>query len=84
LTLLGAGGRTARDVAPPRQEKFAAVGNGTFRYIEISDVQNDGTAADSTLPISEAPSRATWKVRAGASAPWRKPSRRTKPQRLNS
>ena len=152
LTLLGAGGRTVRDAAPPRQEKFdpkaprpprapnalpswaptaqpmPAQGNAlgpaptkapaptgrlnaamnrpvgaesvsmpdpralpwagmeqavglpdpatvtrqtaglaphTFRDIEISDVQSDGTATDNTLPVSEAPSRATWHVRAG-------------------
>ena len=148
LTLLGAGGRTVRDAAPPRQEKFdpkaprppraptaqpmpaqgnalgsaptkasalkgrpnaamsrpvgadsvsvpdpralpwagmgqavgltdaevAGHGGGdraaglaaeTFRYIEISDVQGDGTATDNTIPLSEAPSRATWHVQAG-------------------
>ncbi len=65
LARLGRDGRTVRDVAPPRQEKFAAVGTGNFRYIEISDVRNDGTAASEALPISEAPSRATSYVRAG-------------------
>ena len=65
LTRLGKSGRTVRDVAPPRSEKFAAVGAGHFRYIEISDVRNDGTATSETIPISEAPSRATSHVRAG-------------------
>ena len=65
LARLGKDGRTVRDVAPPRQEKFAAVGTGNFQYIEISDVRNDGTATSETLPIREAPSRATSYVRAG-------------------
>ena len=43
----------------------AGLATDTFRYIEISDVQSDGTAIDNTLPLSEAPSRATWHVRAG-------------------
>ena len=37
----------------------------TFRYIEISDIRSDGTATDGVVPMSEAPSRATWRVHAG-------------------
>jgi hypothetical protein len=59
------GGRTLGDVAPPRQERFAAVGTGTFRYVEIGDVRSDGTAMSETLPIAEAPSRATFYARSG-------------------
>ena len=65
LARLGAGGRTVRDAAPQREEKFSPGASGTFRYIEISDVRSDGTVTDETLPMREAPSRATWHVKAG-------------------
>jgi hypothetical protein len=65
LAHLGAGERTVSDVAPPRREKFSPVGNGEFRYIEISDIRNDGTTTDTTLPVREAASRATQYVRSG-------------------
>lgn len=53
------------DVAPARHEEFVAGSSGEFDYIEISDIQADGTAASNRLPQSEAPSRATWYVRPG-------------------
>jgi len=65
LARLSKDGRTVRDVAPPRGEKFATLDTGDFDYIEISDVCSDGTATSSRLPQSEAPSRATWHVHAG-------------------
>lgn len=66
LTKLGAGGRTIRDVAPPRHEEFnAAGGPGEFDYIEIGSLCGDGTVGSEHLACVEAPSRATWHVHAG-------------------
>lgn len=65
LARLGKDGLTVRDVAPPRSEKFAPASEGTFRYIEISDLQSNGTTACETINMQDAPSRATWTVRSG-------------------
>lgn len=65
LARLGASGRTVRDMAPPRHERFTPAASGDFRYIEISDVRSDGTTTSESVPMREAPSRATWHVRAG-------------------
>lgn len=65
LARLGKDGLTVRDVAPPRADKFAPASEGTFRYIEISDLQSNGTAACETIDMRDAPSRATWKVMSG-------------------
>lgn len=67
LARLGAGGRTIRDVAPPRHEEFnVATGRGgEFDYIEIGALRGDGTVGSERLPCAEAPSRATWHVRGG-------------------
>jgi len=65
LARLGASGRTVRDVAPPRHERFTPATSGDFRYVEISDVRSDGTANCEIVPMREAPSRATWLVHAG-------------------
>jgi hypothetical protein len=62
---LSTGGRTVRDVAPPRHENFFPSCDGDFRYIEISDVHSDGTASCTTLAMCDAPSRATQFVRTG-------------------
>lgn len=53
------------DVAPARHEEFVAGSSWEFDYIEISDIQANGTTASNRLPQSEAPSRATWYVRSG-------------------
>ncbi|MEN6405259.1 MAG: hypothetical protein ABFC77_02185 [Thermoguttaceae bacterium] len=65
IACLGKGRQAMSDVATPRRKRFSAVGSGDFHYIEISDVRNDGTVACESLPISDAPSRATWYVCAG-------------------
>lgn len=65
LARLGASGRTVRDMAPPRHEKFTSAASGDFRYIEISDVRSDGTTTCESVLMREAPSRATWRVHAG-------------------
>ena len=66
LAKLGAGGRTIRDVAPPRHEEFKAAGSaGEFDYIEIGSLRGDGTVGSERLPCVDAPSRATWHVREG-------------------
>lgn len=65
LARLGSDRRSLREAAPPRQEKFAPAGSGSFRYIEISDVRNDGTVTSEVVQMREAPSRATWFVRNG-------------------
>jgi hypothetical protein len=65
LRLLGANEITIHDVAPPRHEQFIPGGAGEFDYLEISGVRSDGTATSERLLRSDAPSRATWHVRAG-------------------
>lgn len=65
LARLGASGRTVRDMAPPRHEKFTPAASGDFRYIEISDVRSDGTTTCESVPMREAASRATWRIHAG-------------------
>lgn len=65
LVRLGKDGLTVRDVAPPRAEKFTPLSEGTFRYIEISDLQSNGTATCGTIDMRDAPSRATWIVMSG-------------------
>jgi restriction endonuclease S subunit len=65
LIRLGSGGRSVGDAAPPRRERFAPAESGTFRYMEISDLRSDGTAATEVVQMREAPSRATWYARKG-------------------
>lgn len=65
LTRLRAGGRTIVDVAPARRLRFVPSRSGEFRYIEIGNIANDGTASVEIVAMSEAPSRATQLVRAG-------------------
>jgi hypothetical protein len=65
LARLRKDGLTVRDVAPPRADKFTPASEGTFRYIEISDLQSNGTAACETIDMRDAPSRATWMVKSG-------------------
>jgi len=73
----GAGGEgaTANLALPVNQPAFPLPsppprGEGTqprdaFEYIEIGGVRADGTAVSETVPLAEAPSRATWLVRSG-------------------
>lgn len=63
LQLLSSDNTRIGDVAPARHEEFIAGSIGEFDYIEISDIQADGTAASNRLSQADAPSRATWYVR---------------------
>jgi hypothetical protein len=65
IARLGKAGVTIGDVAPARREKFDAGEPGGFDYIEISDLPGDGTVSSTPLDRADAPSRATWHVRAG-------------------
>jgi type I restriction enzyme, S subunit len=65
IARLGTFGGKIGDVAPSRHEKFNASAPGSFDYIEISDLGGDGTVSSTSLDRAEAPSRATWHVRAG-------------------
>jgi len=56
---------TVGDMAPARHERFLPDQTGNFDYIEISDIRTNGTAISETIPHVEAPSRATWHVKAG-------------------
>ena len=56
---LGGSGIKIGDVAPARREKFDASLAGSFDYIEISDLNGDGTATSTSLDRADAPSRAT-------------------------
>lgn len=65
LARLGRDGLRLSDVAPARHERFEPTGSGDFDYIEIGSLGADGTAASESVPMAEAPSRATQHVRAG-------------------
>lgn len=64
LDLLAVDGRTVADVAAPRREKFRPDACAAFDYIEISDIDGAGAATSTRLASEDAPSRATWHVRA--------------------
>lgn len=64
LARLGTGGQHIRDVAPARHQRFVATRTGTFDYIEIGGLRADGTATAEPVAQADAPSRATWHVRA--------------------
>jgi hypothetical protein len=65
LAHLGKDRATVGEVAPPRHEQFIRGSGPEFDYIEISGIQNYGTAIAKRLPEHEAPSRAKWYVRSG-------------------
>lgn len=65
LARLGRDGLRLSDVAPARHERFGPTGSGNFEYIEIGSLGADGTAASESVPMAEAPSRATQYVRTG-------------------
>lgn len=65
LARLGRDGLRLSDLAPARHERFEPTGSGDFDYIEIGSLGVDGTAASESVPMAEAPSRATQHVRAG-------------------
>jgi hypothetical protein len=60
---LGHKGYKIGDVAPARHERFDPSLPGAFDYIEIGDLDGDGTASSTRIDRAEAPSRATWHVR---------------------
>lgn len=64
LDLLAVDGRTVADVSEPRREKFRPDACAVFDYIEISDIEGAGAATSTRLASEDAPSRATWHVRA--------------------
>jgi len=62
------GGRTIADVATLAERVFSPAMRGkssTFRYIEIGSLTSDGQAEPETIETADAPSRATWIVKAG-------------------
>lgn len=65
LDLLSVDGRSVSDVSAPRREKFRPDASATFDYIEISNIDGAGAATGTRLASEDAPSRATWHVRAG-------------------
>lgn len=65
LARLGRDGLRLSDLAPARHERFEPTGSGDFDYIEIGSLGVDGTASSESVPMAEAPSRATQHVRAG-------------------
>lgn len=65
LARLGRDGLTIANVAPARHERFEPAASGSFDYIEIGSLSADGTATAETVPMAEAPSRATQYVRGG-------------------
>lgn len=65
LTRLKAAGQAVQDVASVRRERFERLPVGEFEYIEIGDVNGDGTVSTQTVAMPDAPSRATQFVREG-------------------
>jgi hypothetical protein len=65
LDHLGSADQSIGDAAPARRERFSPAGIGVFRYMEIGDLHNDGTATTSNVSMRAAPSRATWYARSG-------------------
>ena len=62
---LSGAGRALGDIATPRREKFDAAKHGDFDYIQIGDLDGNGTTASSRVSAEEAASRASWFVRPG-------------------
>lgn len=65
MALLGKDGLLIKDVAELRGEKFSALSDGTFRYLEIGGVRTDGSVGFVEVQHSDAPSRASQLVRKG-------------------
>ena len=65
LARLGRDGLRLFDVASVRRERFEPTGLDNFNYIEIGSLGSDGTAAPESVPMAEAPSRATQYVHTG-------------------
>lgn len=65
LERLSRTGTSVGTVARVRREKFRPMPPGSFRYIEIGDLDGFGRCGSSDVDLAEAPSRATWHVRAG-------------------
>lgn len=65
LKILGKDKQSIQDVAPARHKRFIPNNTGTFNYIEIGGIQQDGTALAEPTEHQEAPSRATWQVQSG-------------------
>jgi len=57
--------RIVADVADPRREKFCPDLCAAFDHSEISDIDGAGAATSTRIAADDAPSRATWHVRAG-------------------
>lgn len=65
LERLARTGTTVGSVARVRREQFRPKPPGSFRYIEIGDLDGFGRCGSSEVDLAEAPSRATWHVRKG-------------------
>jgi hypothetical protein len=64
LDILRRGGQSLSDLATPRRQKFRPNKFAKFNYIEIGDIDGAGATTSSFLACDDAPSRATWHVRA--------------------
>ena len=64
LDILGRDGRSLGDFTATRRQKFCPQDCATFNYIEIGDIDGAGAATSTPLACADAPSRATWHVRA--------------------
>jgi hypothetical protein len=65
LTKLRQQGKTLRDVAKLAKRRFRPERGAPFNYIEIGDVQAEGSVTASEVAGEEAPSRAVWLVQPG-------------------
>ena len=63
LEVLTSDGLSIGDVVSTRRDRFNAPNIGTFRYIEIGDLDGFGATNSKSLACADAPSRATWRVR---------------------
>lgn len=64
MALLGRSGQQIGDVAKLRKDRFKPNTGESFNYIEISNLDVNGHADSETFMGEDAPSRATWVVRA--------------------
>lgn len=65
IELLGGNGTQILDVASLEKDRFVPRTGEEFGYIEIGDITPEGELYSRRLDGSEAPTRATWYVRAG-------------------
>jgi len=65
IEALSTGGQNIGDVGPLAKRRFKPTPGKSFEYIEIADIATSGAAKSKSVSGEDAPSRATWIVKAG-------------------